>query len=168
MHFLTSQELESTYKSVGLPWILYMQLDQEQIGLWGLSLWFGISWQASVSTHACLQHPLTCFLSVLFFILSLSSSISPCYAWSLIVYTFHGRVYCFFCHTNLWICPVLHWPWELYGFCFMLVAQKVLEVGEVLAVDVSCIAALNTTVNVQIKYNGPVRRAVFGVSCSFL
>jgi hypothetical protein len=51
---------------------------------------------------------------------------------------------------------------------FLLVAQKVLEVGEVLAVDVSCIAALNTTVNVQIKYNGPVRRAVFGVSRSFL
>uniref|UniRef100_A0A6N2K547 Uncharacterized protein n=1 Tax=Salix viminalis TaxID=40686 RepID=A0A6N2K547_SALVM len=42
------------------------------------------------------------------------------------------------------------------------VQSKVLEVGEVLAVDVSCIAALNTTVNVQIKYNGPVRRAVFG------
>lgn len=51
-------------------------------------------------------------------------------------------------------------------FSFLLVAQKVLEVGEVLAVDVSCIAALNTTVNVQIKYNGPVRRAVFGVSHS--
>ncbi|KAG6782376.1 hypothetical protein POTOM_011775 [Populus tomentosa] len=52
------------------------------------------------------------------------------------------------------------------GLAFILaggsVAQKVLEVGEVLAVDVSCIAALNTTVNVQIKYNGPVRRAVFG------
>ncbi|KAG6780659.1 hypothetical protein POTOM_013526 [Populus tomentosa] len=52
------------------------------------------------------------------------------------------------------------------GLAFILaggsVAQKVLEVGEVLAVDVSCIAALSTTVNVQIKYNGPVRRAVFG------
>ncbi|KAB5564104.1 hypothetical protein DKX38_004158 [Salix brachista] len=52
------------------------------------------------------------------------------------------------------------------GLAFILaggsVAQKVLEVGEVLAVDVSCIAALNTTVNVQIKYNGPLRRAVFG------
>ncbi|KAJ6714964.1 TRYPTOPHAN RNA-BINDING ATTENUATOR PROTEIN-LIKE PROTEIN [Salix viminalis] len=52
------------------------------------------------------------------------------------------------------------------GLAFILaggtVAQKVLEVGEVLAVDVSCIAALNNTVNVQIKYNGPVRRAVFG------
>jgi uncharacterized protein (AIM24 family) len=35
-------------------------------------------------------------------------------------------------------------------------------VGEVLAVDVSCIVALTTTVNVQIKYNGPMRRAVFG------
>ncbi|XP_052307516.1 uncharacterized protein LOC7471637 isoform X2 [Populus trichocarpa] len=54
------------------------------------------------------------------------------------------------------------------GLAFILaggsVAQKVLEVGEVLAVDVSCIVALNTTVNVQIKYNGPVRRAVFGGS----
>lgn len=46
-----------------------------------------------------------------------------------------------------------------------LVVQKNLEVGEVLAVDVSCIVALTTTVNVQIKNNGPVRRAVFGVSC---
>ncbi|KAE8055870.1 hypothetical protein FH972_012684 [Carpinus fangiana] len=42
------------------------------------------------------------------------------------------------------------------------VVQKNLEVGEVLAVDVSCIVALTTTVNVQIKYNGPMRRAVFG------
>lgn len=50
----------------------------------------------------------------------------------------------------------------------LLVIQKNLEVGEVLSVDVSCIVALNTTVNVQIKYNGPMRRAVFGVSCIFL
>lgn len=42
------------------------------------------------------------------------------------------------------------------------VVQKNLEVGEVLSVDVSCIAAVTTTVNVQIKYNGPMRRAVFG------
>ncbi|CAN0842357.1 hypothetical protein LINGRAHAP2_LOCUS3582 [Linum grandiflorum] len=42
------------------------------------------------------------------------------------------------------------------------VVQKKLDVGEVLTVDVSCIAALNSTVNVQIKYNGPLRRAVFG------
>ncbi|CAK7356344.1 unnamed protein product [Dovyalis caffra] len=52
------------------------------------------------------------------------------------------------------------------GLAFILaggsVAQKVLEAGEVLAVDMSCVVALNTTVNVQIKYNGPVRRAVFG------
>ncbi|KAG6788749.1 hypothetical protein POTOM_004826 [Populus tomentosa] len=61
---------------------------------------------------------------------------------------------------SLWVGT--SWQASLYGFSFLLVAQKVLEVGEVLAVDVSCIAALNTTVNVQIKYNGPVRRAVFG------
>ncbi|KAI6702294.1 hypothetical protein NL676_011430 [Syzygium grande] len=42
------------------------------------------------------------------------------------------------------------------------VVQKNLEVGEVLAVDVSCIAAVTGTVNIQIKYNGPIRRAVFG------
>ncbi|XP_056174595.1 uncharacterized protein LOC115689230 isoform X3 [Syzygium oleosum] len=42
------------------------------------------------------------------------------------------------------------------------VVQKILEVGEVLAVDVSCIAAVTGTVNIQIKYNGPIRRAVFG------
>lgn len=46
----------------------------------------------------------------------------------------------------------------------LLVVQKNLEVGEELAVDVSCIAALSATVNVQIKYNGPMRRVVFGVS----
>ncbi|KAK6947555.1 Mitochondrial biogenesis protein AIM24 [Dillenia turbinata] len=42
------------------------------------------------------------------------------------------------------------------------VVQKNLEVGEELAVDVSCIVALTSTVNVQVKYNGPVRRVVFG------
>lgn len=42
------------------------------------------------------------------------------------------------------------------------VMQKNLDVGEVLAVDVSCIAAVTASVNVQIKYNGPIRRAVFG------
>ncbi|KAJ4831592.1 hypothetical protein Tsubulata_015276 [Turnera subulata] len=42
------------------------------------------------------------------------------------------------------------------------VVQKILEPGEVLAVDISCIVAVNTTVNIQIKYNGPMRRAVFG------
>ncbi|GLT91090.1 hypothetical protein SLE2022_089970 [Rubroshorea leprosula] len=42
------------------------------------------------------------------------------------------------------------------------VVQKNLEADEVLSVDVSCIVALTTTVGVQIKYNGPMRRAVFG------
>ncbi|KAK3039505.1 hypothetical protein RJ639_028087 [Escallonia herrerae] len=42
------------------------------------------------------------------------------------------------------------------------VVQKNLEVGEVLSVDVSSIVALSSTVNVQIKYNGPMRRVVFG------
>uniref|UniRef100_A0A803LWX0 Altered inheritance of mitochondria protein 24, mitochondrial n=1 Tax=Chenopodium quinoa TaxID=63459 RepID=A0A803LWX0_CHEQI len=41
-------------------------------------------------------------------------------------------------------------------------AEKNLEVGEVLAVDASCIAAVTTTVNVEVKYNGPMRRGVFG------
>ncbi|RID60389.1 hypothetical protein BRARA_F03548 [Brassica rapa] len=45
----------------------------------------------------------------------------------------------------------------------MLVVQKVLEVGEVLNIDVSCIAALTPSIDVQIKYNNaPLRRAVFG------
>ncbi|XP_044476397.1 uncharacterized protein LOC123203965 [Mangifera indica] len=52
------------------------------------------------------------------------------------------------------------------GLAFILaggsVVQKNLEVGEVLSVDVSCIVALTTSVNVQIKYNGPMRRVVFG------
>lgn len=42
------------------------------------------------------------------------------------------------------------------------VVQKILEPGEVLSVDVSCIVAVNSTVNIQIKYNGPMRRSVFG------
>lgn len=49
----------------------------------------------------------------------------------------------------------------------LLVVQKNLEVGEVITVDVSCIVAVTSSVNVQIKYNGPIRRAVFGVSCSY-
>ncbi|XP_024026873.1 uncharacterized protein LOC21406827 [Morus notabilis] len=52
------------------------------------------------------------------------------------------------------------------GLAFILaggsVVQKNLEVGEVLAVDVSCIVALTATVNIQIKYNGPMRKAMFG------
>ncbi|KAK4744616.1 hypothetical protein SAY87_010928 [Trapa incisa] len=34
--------------------------------------------------------------------------------------------------------------------------------SEVLTVDVTCIAAVTATVNIQIKYNGPIRRVVFG------
>ncbi|KAI4303264.1 hypothetical protein MLD38_038914 [Melastoma candidum] len=42
------------------------------------------------------------------------------------------------------------------------VLQKNLDVGEVMAVDVDCIAAVNSTINIQIKYSGPIRRAIFG------
>lgn len=49
----------------------------------------------------------------------------------------------------------------------VLVVQKNLEVGETLSVDMSCIVALPSTVNVQIKYNGPMRRVVFGVTSLF-
>lgn len=49
----------------------------------------------------------------------------------------------------------------------VLVVQKNLEVGETLAVDMSSIIALPSTVNVQIKYNGPMRRVVFGVTFLF-
>ncbi|KAG6427765.1 hypothetical protein SASPL_112012 [Salvia splendens] len=42
------------------------------------------------------------------------------------------------------------------------VVQKNLEVGEVLAVDVSSIVAVSASVNLQIKYNGPMRRVLFG------
>ncbi|KAB2001898.1 hypothetical protein ERO13_D11G026400v2 [Gossypium hirsutum] len=52
------------------------------------------------------------------------------------------------------------------GLAFIIaggsVVQKNLEVGEVLAVDMSCIVALTASINVQIKYNSPIRRAVFG------
>ncbi|KAL8088086.1 hypothetical protein AgCh_038013 [Apium graveolens] len=41
--------------------------------------------------------------------------------------------------------------------------EKSLEVGEVLVVDVSSIIALSGTVDVQIKFNSPMRRVVFGV-----
>ncbi|XP_020228114.2 uncharacterized protein LOC109809270 [Cajanus cajan] len=54
------------------------------------------------------------------------------------------------------------------GLAFILaggsVVQKNLEIGEVLAVDVSSIVAVTSTVNIQIKYNGPARRTMFGVS----
>ncbi|OIW20112.1 hypothetical protein TanjilG_01885 [Lupinus angustifolius] len=53
------------------------------------------------------------------------------------------------------------------GLAFILaggsVVQKNLEVDEVLAVDVSCIVAVTSTVDIQIKFNGPTRKAVFGV-----
>lgn len=42
------------------------------------------------------------------------------------------------------------------------VVQKNLEVGETLNIDMSCIAALTPTVDVQVKFNGPMRRVVFG------
>ncbi|XP_027081583.2 uncharacterized protein [Coffea arabica] len=52
------------------------------------------------------------------------------------------------------------------GLAFVIgggsVVQKNLEVGEVLSVDVPSIVALSSTINVQVKYNGPVRRLVFG------
>lgn len=52
------------------------------------------------------------------------------------------------------------------GLAFIIgggsVVQKNLEVGELLSVDISCIVAMTGSVNVQIKYNGPMRRAVFG------
>ncbi|KAE9615289.1 putative mitochondrial biogenesis protein AIM24 [Lupinus albus] len=53
------------------------------------------------------------------------------------------------------------------GLAFILaggsVVQKNLEVDEVLAVDVSCIVAVTSTVDIQIKFNGPMRKAVFGI-----
>ncbi|KAE9613792.1 hypothetical protein Lal_00016024 [Lupinus albus] len=52
------------------------------------------------------------------------------------------------------------------GLAFILasgsVVQKSLDVGEVLAVDVSCVVAVTRTVDIQIKHNGAARRAVFG------
>ncbi|PIA44930.1 hypothetical protein AQUCO_01700481v1 [Aquilegia coerulea] len=42
------------------------------------------------------------------------------------------------------------------------VVQKNLDVGEVLVVDASCIVAMTATINLQVKYSGPMRRAVFG------
>ncbi|AED95507.1 putative mitochondrial biogenesis protein AIM24 [Arabidopsis thaliana] len=52
------------------------------------------------------------------------------------------------------------------GLAFILaggsVVQKVLEVGEVFSIDVSCIAALTPSIDVRIKNNAPFRRALFG------
>ena len=52
-----------------------------------------------------------------------------------------------------------------FWFHLLPVVQKNLEMGEVLSVDVSCIAAVTATVNIQIKFSGTMRRALFGVSC---
>lgn len=49
----------------------------------------------------------------------------------------------------------------------VIVVQKNLEVGEVLSVDMSSIVAVSATINVQVKYNGPMRRVVFGVNILF-
>lgn len=56
----------------------------------------------------------------------------------------------------------------VYVPCGFVVVQKNLEVGEILSVDICSIIALSTTVDVQIKYNGPMRRVVFGVIYIFL
>ncbi|XP_074361254.1 uncharacterized protein LOC141701524 [Apium graveolens] len=50
----------------------------------------------------------------------------------------------------------------LFPLCLVLLVQKSLEVGEVLAVDVSSTIALSGTVDVHIKFNGRMRRVVFG------
>ncbi|BAA97176.1 unnamed protein product [Arabidopsis thaliana] len=56
------------------------------------------------------------------------------------------------------------------GLAFILaggsVVQKVLEVGEVFSIDVSCIAALTPSIDVRIKNNAPFRRALFGLTVS--
>ncbi|KAL9326729.1 hypothetical protein ACSQ67_007374 [Phaseolus vulgaris] len=56
---------------------------------------------------------------------------------------------------------ISHWD-ALLDSVLLLVVQKNLEIGEVLAVDVSSIVAVTSTVNIQIKYNGPARRTMFG------
>ncbi|CAB78745.1 hypothetical protein [Arabidopsis thaliana] len=69
-----------------------------------------------------------------------------------------------------WSGSCFYYRWRLWPFKLILlhllhkVVQKNLEVGEVLTIDVSCIAALTPSINFQIKYNAaPVRRAVFGL-----
>lgn len=65
---------------------------------------------------------------------------------------------------NFHITSSIFWFISSGNICFSSsVVQKNLEVGEVLAVDVPSIVAVSSTVNVQIKYNGPMRRVVFGV-----
>jgi len=80
---------------------------------------------------------------------------------------------CFYYRWRLWYATKVYLNLLLFRFRpFKLillhllhkVVQKNLEVGEVLTIDVSCIAALTPSINFQIKYNAaPVRRAVFGV-----
>ncbi|XP_020592320.1 uncharacterized protein LOC110032875 isoform X2 [Phalaenopsis equestris] len=52
------------------------------------------------------------------------------------------------------------------GLAFLVgggsVVQKVLEAEEVVVVDAACLVAMTTTINSQVKYSHPVRRAVFG------
>ncbi|KAL5712601.1 hypothetical protein ACHQM5_014756 [Ranunculus cassubicifolius] len=42
------------------------------------------------------------------------------------------------------------------------VVQKNLDVGEVLNVDATCIVAMTASIKFEVKYSGPMRRAVFG------
>lgn len=78
--------------------------------------------------------------------------------------------YLFLCKDFAWYFT-LHVLFSLISsdqiYFLLLVVQKNLEVGEVLCVDMSSIAAVSATVNVQVKYNGPMRRVVFGVCYSF-
>ncbi|WOL10878.1 hypothetical protein Cni_G19637 [Canna indica] len=52
------------------------------------------------------------------------------------------------------------------GLAFLVgcgsVVQKILAPGEVLVVDAVCIVAITSTINFQLKYSNPMRRAVFG------
>ncbi|KAL6005241.1 hypothetical protein ACLOJK_005803 [Asimina triloba] len=52
------------------------------------------------------------------------------------------------------------------GLAFLVaggsVVQKNLEVGEVLVVDASCIVAMTSAIDLQVKLAGPMRRVVFG------
>lgn len=77
-------------------------------------------------------------------------------------YTFPGQTF------DIHASP-LSLPYLCFGFV-VLVVQKNLEVGEVLSVDVSSIVAMSATIDVQVRYNGPMRRVVFGVtfSCFFV
>lgn len=61
------------------------------------------------------------------------------------------------------------WNLELYAnFLFacrlFVVIQKHLARGEVLVVDAGCLVAMTTSVELELKYAGPLKRAFFGVS----